>query len=373
MQSNRMDTARTVAARYGAIGAKTHLAPLGRGLINDTFLVAQDESRWVLQRINGDVFPNPEAIIQNHRTLTELRAGWSAGALFEIPALLKTRESDDFVRDSDGSLWRGIVFIRDAQPITALAGGDQAYGLGRLLGWFHRLVALAPSHAFIDTLPGFHVTSGYLEGYDHALGAYTETQSLREHSEAPLEFVQARRERAVLLDMARTSGRLRTRVIHGDPKLDNVLFHKERGQPLALIDLDTVKPGLIQHDFGDCVRSCCNAGGEAEGADVRFDLEVLERLLSGYVSEAREILTLEDLSFFPEAIWLLPFELGLRFLSDHLAGDIYFRVTCHGENLQRALRQFRLVSLIEANEDSIRGLIDRASTKLDCGGSLRQP
>lgn len=364
-QSQLMAVAHGVAPRFGGPGKAPDLMPLGRGLINETFLVTQGDHRWVLQRINGQVFPAPEAIIQNHRTLTGLRDEWGDGGLFELPALLRTREGEDFVRDTEGAVWRAISFIPGALPKPRLSGGDQAYGVGQLLGWFHRLVVRAPDAAFIDTLPGFHETPRYLESFDLALSECPEAGFLDRHPQAPLEFVRARRERALLLDQAQASGRLRPRVIHGDPKLDNVLFRGGHDMPIALIDLDTVKPGLIQHDFGDCVRSCCNVGGEAGVEAVRFDLDLLERLLSGYVCEARAILTEEDLAFFAEAIWLLPFELGLRFLSDHLAGDIYFRVTAPGQNLQRALRQFHLVSLIEAREGAISALVDQARHLLD--------
>ena len=163
---------------------------------------------------------------------------------------------------------------------------------------------------------------------------------------------------ATVLEDALAAGRIPLRVIHGDPKIDNILFHVTDGHALALIDLDTVQPGLIQHDLGDCLRSCCNRGGEsAELGAVRFDLGICEQIVSAYAAETRGFLTAADLAVLYDSIRLMPFELGLRFLNDHLEGDRYFRVTHRGQNLHKAGIQFALLADIEAREQAIRAVI----------------
>ena len=148
-------------------------------------------------------------------------------------------------------------------------------------------------------------------------------------------------------------------MIHGDPKLDNILFDTKRRRALALIDLDTVQPGLIQQDLGDCLRSCCNRSGEEsrDQGSVRFDLELCAAILGAYAEETRGLLGPGDLAVLYDSIRLLPYELALRFLTDHLEGDRYFRVAYQGQNLEKARIQLDLLADIESRETAIRRLI----------------
>jgi Ser/Thr protein kinase RdoA (MazF antagonist) len=173
--------------------------------------------------------------------------------------------------------------------------------------------------------------------------------------------VAAREDLVPVLEEARKRGELRLRPIHGDPKVNNVLLDSHSGEAIALVDLDTVKPGLVQWDIGDCLRSACNRLGE-EAADweaVQFDPELCEALLSGYLDAARGFLDDADFAYLVPAIQLIAFELGLRFLADHLAGDTYFRTNRPGHNLERALVQFRLTESIEAQRGEIGAIVER--------------
>jgi Ser/Thr protein kinase RdoA (MazF antagonist) len=151
------------------------------------------------------------------------------------------------------------------------------------------------------------------------------------------------------------------RIIHGDPKINNVMVDSQTGKAVSIIDLDTIKPGLLLYDLGDCLRSCCNISGE-ESDDfdaVRFDLGRCEALLSGYMGAAHEGLTARDFDFFFDAIRLIPFELGLRFYTDYLGGNLYFKISHPAQNLDRAMVQFRLVESIEQQEAEIRAIIEK--------------
>jgi Ser/Thr protein kinase RdoA (MazF antagonist) len=162
-----------------------------------------------------------------------------------------------------------------------------------------------------------------------------------------------------VLEDARRLGRIPVRVVHGDPKLDNILFDRTRTRALALIDLDTVQPGLVHHDIGDCVRSCCNRSGESPEGEPRaeLDLDVFRDILGAYSAETRDLLTPAEIELVSDAVRLIPFELGLRFLTDHLEGDRYFKVGEPGQNLRRALVQFALVADIEGKEREIRRIV----------------
>ena len=179
-----------------------------------------------------------------------------------------------------------------------------------------------------------------------------------------IEFANAREAIVGILEDAKRQGVLTLRVIHGDPKVDNVLFDAVDDRAISLIDLDTVQAGLLHYDIGDCLRSACNAAGESprSASEARFDLGLCEALLSRYLAETHAFLTPADLRFLPDAIRLIPFELGLRFLADHLNGDVYFKVQWRGHNLLRAETQFRLTESIELQLPAIRTLVSDTAT-----------
>ena len=168
-----------------------------------------------------------------------------------------------------------------------------------------------------------------------------------------------RRAWAHVLEEARAQGRLRLRPIHGDPKVNNVLLDTATGQAVALVDLDTVKPGLVHYDIGDCLRSGCNPQGEEteHWEAVRFDPDLCRALLQGYLSQARGFLTAADYDHLYDAVRLIAFELGLRFFTDYLEGNVYFKARHREHNLARALVQFRLTESIESQETAIGAII----------------
>jgi Ser/Thr protein kinase RdoA (MazF antagonist) len=187
--------------------------------------------------------------------------------------------------------------------------------------------------------------------------------------------VAERRDRVQVLEDARSQGRLLLRPIHGDPKVDNVLFDDATGRAVCLIDLDTVKPGLVHYDVGDCLRSGCNTLGEEteRWQEVRFEADLCRALLGGYLPAAGTFLTEWDYEYLYDAVRLIAFELGLRFFTDHLEGDVYFRVGRPDHNLTRALVQFRLAESIEALEPAIRAIVRdlRSSAGAGPGGPRR--
>jgi len=351
-----------IAARFELDGNDLEVRPFGHGLINDSFLVTTASGRRaILQRINRHVFPRPEWIMENLRKLIDhvQRREPAPGARdLRLPRILVTRDGKDYVVDRDGGFWRALGFIENTRSFETLTNTAQAEEVGFALGRFHALVHDLDPARLHQTLPGFHNAPGYFTRFLRASARPRAVVASRELLYC-LTFVEARWDLTRVLETARRDGRLALRVIHGDTKLNNFLFDAGSGRAVSLIDLDTVQPGLIHYDIGDCLRSCANSAGEspADLAVVRFDIAIGRALLKSYVAETRHFLTPEDYRHLYGAIRLIPFELGLRFLTDYLEGDHYFKTERSGQNLYRARAQFALVADIERQEEKIKTLV----------------
>ena len=348
----------------------TGIRSLGSGNVNETFLVTHEGRResgaFVLQRLNRTVFARPDLVMGNLLALGEhvQRRLQSPppelqGRRWEVPQVLPSRQGAAAWVEQDGEVWRSISYIGAATTTDVITDRRQAHEVGYGLGMFHSLISDLPVDALADTLEDFHVTPSYLRRFDALLREQTGLRPSAGLADA-MAFVEERRNGVDVLEAAVERGELHQRPIHGDPKINNVMMDEATGQAVGLIDLDTVKPGLIHYDIGDCLRSCCNPVGEetCELDQVRFDLGLAESILEGYLSVAAGFLSEWDRAYLPDCIRLIPFELGLRFLTDHLDGDRYFRTAFPGHNLQRAQVQFRLTLSIESQMEQIRRLID---------------
>lgn len=354
----------SVLAAYEQVTSRCRVSPLSGGLINDTYRVDGGEVAWVLQRINSEVFPDPSRVMANLRQLENhvmLQSTRTPG--LSLPVIRKTLSGADFMTDDNGVLWRGLSLIPDARNLSRISHREEAVEIGRTLGWFHQLTETLDVGLLSDTLPGFHVAPGYLADLDRWIERSPRISLV---SADLLQFIDQRRDRIGILESARSTGKLRLRVMHGDPKLDNVLFSTSETRAVSIVDLDTVKPGLIHYDLGDCFRSSCNVS-RGGGICAQFDAQIFEAVLEGYLMEAGSSLTAFDMEYLYPAIWLLPFELGIRFLSDHLAGDRYFKVGAPGENLERALRQFALLEDIESQRGDLEASIAKARAQFKVG------
>jgi Ser/Thr protein kinase RdoA (MazF antagonist) len=349
------------ASRFAIDSPVTALEPLGGGHVNDTYrLDTAAGGHYVLQRINTRVFPRPELVMANLAALSDhVESRRPQGLRWEVPRALPLRDGSGNWLSTDGEAWRLLTFVAGACSHDMVTNTEQARELGRGLGIFHELIHDLPVSRLADTLEGFHVTPRYLAAYDRVL---KQAQAVRcAAGDWCVGFVADHRHLAPVLEEATAAGRLQRRPIHGDPKVNNMMLCTSSGRAVAMVDLDTVKPGLVHYDIGDCLRSACNPLGE-ETLDldgVCFDLKRCEAALSGYLIESRSFLTEADIALLYDAIRLIPFELGLRFYTDHLAGNVYFKAQHARHNLDRALVQFHLVKSIEAQEGAIRTLISK--------------
>ncbi len=353
-----------IAAQFVNQGTVIGIEAFGSGNINDTFLVslaASSEPYFILQRINTQVFQQPQLVMQNICTYSQhVRDRLQRSPLdrrWEVPQVLLTQAGQDHWVDADGSFWRGISFIANSQSFDTMQTQAQAQEVGYALGMFHNLMSDLPPQNLADTLVGFHITPRYLQHYQQVKAASTASPS--PELSYCLQFVRDRQAWVPVLETAKAAGKLPLRLMHGDPKVNNVMFDATTGQAVSVIDLDTIKPGLVHYDIGDCLRSGCNPAGEEteQWETVYFETDLCRSLLQGYLPVAKGFLTEHDYAYLFDAIRLIAFELGLRFFTDHLAGNVYFKVKHPNHNLGRALVQFKLTESIEAQATAIRAII----------------
>ena len=374
MTRSLKDSLAAVASRFHPYELITEIDALGSGNINDTFLVTINEQgtsqNFVMQRLNTDVFNRPDLVMQNMIALgnhvqkrIDISPRTLRGRRWEMPTVVSARDSKHWV-EHEGQFWRTITYIGAATTSNVINDSFHAKEVGYGLGMFHNLINDLPLNELVDTLEDFHITPTYMRHYDLALKdpriRTNSTHKLNSRISKAMDFVEKNRKGINVLELALANGELQKRPIHGDPKINNVMMDDSTGHAIGLIDLDTVRPGLVHYDIGDCLRSCCNRAGE-ESEDINevfFDIELCRAILEGYLSVAGSFLKNNDYFYIPDCIRLIPFELGLRFLTDHLKGNTYFKTSRPDHNLDRAEIQFRLTESIENQMPDIISLVN---------------
>ncbi|MDR9502378.1 MAG: aminoglycoside phosphotransferase family protein [Desulfurivibrionaceae bacterium] len=358
------DAAVRAAAHFSASPAELTVEEIGSGNINDTFLVrSSGQAPFILQRISRQAFSRPEQICANLQVISRHLPPRTVAALvptrrWVVPQLLTSREQGLWWCDASDNFWRAQSYVADAVTLAGLTSLEQAQEVGRALAIFHSLVAAIPPTALQAAIPHFHQTPHYFKLYQQACQADNQPEA-SELTDQCHHFIHHRAHQLSTLEDAKQRGELTETVIHGDPKLANILFDSKTHQACALIDLDTVGPGLRLYDLGDCLRSCCNRSGPGQGPEsTRFDLDFCRAILTGYLEQSRPLLGAADHRYLYDAIRLIPLELGLRFFSDYLTGCHYFKTSDPQHTLRRALAQFHLVASIEAQHKELVDLLE---------------
>ncbi len=367
-----ISTANRIASVFAPQLDIVTVVPFGKGLINSSWVIHCLQSKpqkIFLQRMNKHVFSNPEYIIDNlqvlHSHIAKLPAPKPNARFLEFPELIQTHNGAAYHIDEEGEYWRAFRFMENTQTLSSIKTSRQAREIGYALGRFHALLCDVELDKLQTTLPNFHVTPNYLLNFDQT---YQQSQlsQLSEEMRQCLIYIDKFRDYADNLEHAKQTQSLPTRLIHGDPKRDNILFDESGEQAISLIDLDTMQPGLIHYDIGDCLRSCCGTivSGEHQFSSMTFDLKLFEAILESYLEQTQNFITPIEYDWFYDAILLIPFELGLRFLTDYLNGNIYFKIEHPQQNLKKALQQFTLAANIETNKTSIQATIQQLKQQL---------
>jgi len=346
------------------------IKPYGLGHINDTYAAyfrkANCEAhRYILQRVNHDVFKRPKAVMKNVEKVTaHLRKKIIASGgdleretLNLIPTIEGLPYSYYAIRDGD--YWRGYIFIENAQAYQVAENLTHVYNAARAFGQFQKLLSDFPAKQLHETIPNFHHTRKRFESLVEAVERDSENRARFAREE--IKFVEERADdMSILVDLIE-SGEMPQRVTHNDTKFNNVMIDDETGAGVCVIDLDTVMPGLSLYDFGDCVRSSTNPAAEDERdiSKVCVDLETYDSLARGYLDAARDFLTPIEIDYLPFSAKLMTLECGMRFLTDYLEGDIYFKTHRKSHNLDRCRTQFKMVQDMEENFDKMVGIIEK--------------
>jgi Ser/Thr protein kinase RdoA (MazF antagonist) len=341
---------------------------LRSGHINDTYALFFRQAdgsvrRYLLQRINRQVFRDPESLMHNIQAITAhlrqkiVAAGGDPAR--ETLNLIPTAEAQPFHQTPGGDYWRAAMFIEGAQTYEIPESLGHAYNVARAFGRFQGLVSDFPVDQLHETIPDFHHTpkrfAAFVEAVDRDVA--NRAQSARDE----IDFVERRAgDIPILVDLLR-QGKLPQRVTHNDTKFNNVMIDDTTGKGICVIDLDTVMPGLSLYDFGDAVRSGANPAAEDERdlSKVTLDLEVLDRMVSGYLDAARDFLTPLEIDTMPFSARLMTLECGMRFLTDHLNGDRYFRIRRQDHNLDRCRTQFRMVRAMEEQFNAMVSIVSK--------------
>ncbi len=352
-----------LAAAFAGGAPRTDARPLGSGLIHRTWLCTYASEggtvSYVHQRINTHVFRDPRPLMDNVcRVTAHLRERLGAEGVRDPERRVLTpvpaAGGAALWHDPQGGCWRTYRYIpgactHDVAPEPALAGAA-----ARAYGAFVRRLADLPPPPLHETIPGFHDTAARRQVLLRVLES--DPVNRARDARAEIDFILARDATATAL----ANPRLPARVVHNDTKINNVLFDATSGEPLCVVDLDTVMPGLVLHDFGDLVRSAA-AGPEdaAAGSAGGLRLAYFETLVRGYLEGAGDLLTADELDALALAPQVITLELAMRFLTDDLAGDVYFKVARERHNLARCRAQLRLLADMEAAEPVMRDIVER--------------
>ncbi len=360
----------SVAKSFDLYGSYESGAPYGTGHINDTFAVVFDQAgtpvRYIMQRVNQNVFKNAPALMDNIRRVTEhqnrkLREAGTPRASRRALTLIHSRDGAPFVRDGDGGLWRMYLFIEGATGHDIIETPAQAEAAARAFGMFQGLLTDLPGAPLHETIPDFHHTGSRFAALQRAIEADTHNRAADVQDE--IKFALEREADTSVLIEHQAAGRIPTVVTHNDTKLNNVLLDDHTGEGVCVIDLDTIMPGLALYDFGDMVRTATNSAAEDEQnlALVEMRMSIFEALARGYLSTAGLFLNQLEKELLPFAGKLLTFECGIRFLTDHLQGDSYFKIHRPNHNLDRCRNQFKLVKSIEEQLDNMQSLCQQVA------------
>lgn len=335
-------------------------APYGNGLINETYIVESDPS-YILQRINTNIFKDPESLMENILNVTEflrkkiIAEGGDPDR--ETLTLIKTTDGKSYYKADEEAYFRVYKFIDNSytcdypEKLEYLRNGAKAFGK------FQRMLDDFPAEILTETIPDFHDTRKRFEALKQAISNNIagRLDSVKEE----VEFALSREWMTGIVLDAMDKGEIPLRVTHNDTKFNNVLLEADTKEGLCVIDLDTVMPGSLLYDYGDALRFAGSSGAEDETdlEKIWFNLDAYKAFTEGYLSELKSCLTDKEKELLPFSVRLLTYECGIRFLTDYLNGDTYFKIKREHHNIDRARTQFKLVADMEKKENDMKKIV----------------
>jgi Ser/Thr protein kinase RdoA (MazF antagonist) len=355
---------RDIFKRFEAEGSYLKGYPYGSGHIHDTFLVETDgPDNYVLQRLNGNVFKNIPQMQENIERVTlhireKLKLRNSPDIKRECLTFIYSDNGKTWITDSDGFYWRISIYIPDHRTYDIMDTPVKAREAGKAIGKFQSMLADFKGKPLNETIPYFQHVGKRLETFSVRI---KEDRVGRVSSVThEIEFMEARAENMNVIINLGIEGIIPLRITHNDTKFNNILLDKN-DKALCLIDLDTVMPGYIHYDFGDAMRTGANIAAEDEPdlAKIKFDLGMFKAFSEGYLSEAGAILTSSEIEYLAFSPLLITYTQALRFLTDYIDGDRYYKIHHEHHNLQRTRAQMQLVKSMEEQYAEMQRIIDQ--------------
>ncbi len=360
-------TLRHISKQFQIYGEILHAELCKIGHINETYTATYDQGgtrvRYVHQKINQNVFKKPAEVMDNFMRVTrhirkKLEDEGGEDITRRVLTIVPTLDGQSYYRDKEGNYWRTFVFIERVKTFETVETPKQAYQAARAFGEFQQQLVDLPDGRLHETILEFHNTRKRFQALLAAVKAdrYNRAQNAR----AEIEFALSQEKIVDVLLKALASGKIPERITHNDTKFNNVMLDIESGESMCVVDLDTVMPGCVLYDFGDMVRTTTSPTleDELDLAQVNMRMNMFKELARGYLDAAGSFLTKAERSHIAFSGRLITFTIGIRFLTDYLSGDTYFRVHRPQHNLDRTRTQFRLVQSIERQEEAMQKFVD---------------
>ena len=343
------------------------IQPYGNGHINDTFRLITEtngvEKVYILQRMNGNIFKNCDQLMDNIQRVTvylkEKIKMQGGNPDRETLQFLTTKEGKAYIKDENGDNWRGYPFILETTTYDLAESPEQLKQSGYAFGNFQYLLSNFPASELHETIVNFHNTVDRFAKFKKAVEE--DVKGRVKEVQEEISFLMERETDCHFFHDLLANGELPLRVTHNDTKLNNVLFSTETGEAICVIDLDTVMPGFAAHDFGDAIRFGASTGAEDETdlSKVSCSMELFEAYLDGFLAGCRGSLTRKEIETLPMGAKIMTLEVGMRFLTDYLEGDVYFKTHRKGHNLERSRTQLKLVADMENKWDIMNDIVKK--------------
>ena len=342
---------KAIAEKFDIEGEVIDIRPYGEGHINVTLLVTTDKTRYLMQKMNVNVFPDPVSLMNNVCYVTEYLKDKGVETL----CVIKTKDGENFLKSEEN--YRMYVFIENTITYQTASDKNAFRNAGKAFGEFQNHLAGFDASLLVETINRFHDTPNRFANFKKALeeDKFDRAKTCKEE----IDFILAHENTLGLVMEGIKDGSIPLRVTHNDTKLNNILMDATTGEARAVIDLDTVMPGSMLFDFGDSIRFGASTAAEDEKDldKVHFDIDLFKTYAEGYCSAVKDTITDKEAELLPYGAYLMTIECGTRFLTDYLAGDTYFATKYEGHNLVRARTQLKLASEHEKQFDKMKEIV----------------